>query len=49
MYKMFKAVYTANDRNKHNDLANLITSGLNDFKSEIENLSQEEKQIEKDR
>ena len=42
-----KAVYITNDRRKNDDLANLITSGLNDFKNEIEKMSEEEKEIGK--
>ena len=44
---MLKAVYITNDRRKIDDLANLITSGLNDFKNEIENMNEEEKEIDK--
>ena len=44
---MLKAVYITNDRRKNDDLANLITSGLNDFKNEIENMNEEEKEIDK--
>ena len=44
---MFKAVYTTNDKNKNSKLVELIKSGLRDLRNEIENMSKEEKQIEK--
>ena len=44
---MLKAVYTTNDRKKNKDLVNVIKSGLSDLKNEIENMSKEEKEIEK--
>ena len=44
---MFKAVCTTNDKNKNSKLVELIKSGLRDLRNEIENMSREEKQIEK--
>ena len=44
---MQKTVYDTNDRKKTNDLLNVIKSGLGDLKNEIENTSEEEKEIEK--
>ena len=44
---MFKAVCTTNDKNKNSKLVELIKSGLRDLRNEIENMSEEEKQIEK--
>ena len=32
---MLKAVYTANYKNKNNNLVNMINSGLDDLKNEI--------------
>ena len=44
---LVKTVYNTDDKKKNNDLANVIKSGLNDLKNEIENVSKEEKEIEK--
>ena len=44
---MFKAVCTTNDKNKNSKLVELIKSGLRYLRNEIENMSKEEKQIEK--
>ena len=44
---MQKTVYDTNDRKKNIDLLNVIKSGLGDLKNEIENTSEEEKEIEK--
>ena len=44
---MLKTVYNANDRKKNNDLVNVIKSGLNDVKNEIENMGKKEKETEK--
>ena len=44
---MLKALCTINDRKKNSDLAILIKSGLSNLKNEIENMSEEEKDIEK--
>ena len=44
---LVKTVFNTNDKKKNNDLANVIKSGLNDLKNEIENVSKEEKEIEK--
>ena len=43
---MLKALYNLNVRKKNNNLVNVIKSGLSDFKNEIENMSEEEKEIE---
>ena len=40
-------IHKTNDKNKNSKLVNLIKSGLNDFKNEIENMGEEEKEIEK--
>ena len=40
-------IQKTNDKNKNSKLVNLIKSGLNDFKNEIENMGEEEKEIEK--
>ena len=44
---MLKALCTINDRKKNRDLAILIKNGLRNLKNEIENMSEEEKDIEK--
>ena len=44
---MLKTVYNTNDKKKNNDLVIMIKSGLSDFKKEIGNMSEEEKEIEK--
>ena len=44
---MLKSVYITNDRKKNNNLVVMIKSGLSDLKKEIENMSEEEKEIEK--
>ena len=44
---MLKALCTMNDRKKNSDLTILIKSGLSNLKNEIENMSEEEKDIEK--
>ena len=44
---MFKAIYTTNDRKKNDDLVDIINSGVNNFKNEIGNMFEEEKEIEK--
>ena len=43
---VLKALYNLNVRKKNNNLVNVIKSGLSDFKNEIENMSEEEKEIE---
>ena len=40
-------IHKTNDKNKNSKLVNLIKSGLNDFKNEIENMGEEEKEMEK--
>ena len=44
---MLKTVYNTNDRKKNSDLVNVIKSGLGCLKNEIENMTEEEKEIEK--
>ena len=44
---MLKTVYNTNGRKKINGLVNVIKNGLIDFKNEIGNMSEEEKEIEK--
>ena len=44
---MMKNLYRINDKYKNNGLVNVIKSGLNDLKNETENMSGEEKEIEK--
>ena len=44
---MLKTVYNTNDKKKNNDLVIMIKSGLNELKREAENMSEEEKEIEK--
>ena len=44
---MLKEVYKINDKNKNNKLVDMIKSGLSDLKNEIEDMSEEEKKIEK--
>ena len=44
---MLKDLYITNDKYKNNKLVNIIKSGLSDFKNEIEDMSEEEKENEK--
>ena len=44
---MLKTLYTTNDKKKNSKLVNVIKSGLSDLKNETENMSDEEKEIEK--
>ena len=44
---MLKTLYTINDKKKNNNLVNMINSRSGDLKNEIENISEEEKEIEK--
>ena len=44
---MLKTLYTTNDKKKNSKLVNVIKSGLSDLKNETENMSEEEKEIEK--
>ena len=44
---MLKNLYRTNDQYKNNNIVNLIKSGLSDLKTETENMSEEEKEIEK--
>ena len=40
---MLKTLYRTNDKYKNSKLGNVIKSGLNDLKNEIENMSEEKK------
>ena len=44
---MLKALYTVNDRQKNNELVNIIKSRLSDLKNEIERMFEDEIKIEK--
>ena len=44
---MLKSVYKTNDKKENGKLVNIIKSGLSDFKNEFEDMSEEEKEIEK--
>ena len=44
---MLKNSYKTSNKYKNNKLVNLINSGLNDLKKEIENMDEEEKEIER--
>ena len=44
---MSKGLYTTNYKNKNNDLVIMIKSGLSYLKKVIENMTEEEKEIEK--
>ena len=44
---MLKTVYNTNDKKENNDLVIMIKSGLSDIEKEIENMTEEEKEIEK--
>ena len=44
---MLKDLYGTNDKYKNNELATVIKSGLSDLKTEIENMNEQEKEIEK--
>ena len=44
---MLKDLYRINDKKKNSKLVNVIKSGLSDLKNETENMSEEEKEIEK--
>ena len=44
---MLKTVYNTNDKKESNDLVIMIKSGLSDIEKEIENMTEEEKEIEK--
>ena len=46
---MLKVLYTTNDKSKNNKLVSMIKSGLDDLKSEIGDMSIEEKEIEEPR
>ena len=43
---MLKDLYKINDKQKNDDLVNVIKSGLSDLQNEIEDMSEEEKEIE---
>ena len=42
-----QCLFDLNNKNKNNELVNVLKSGLSDFKDEIENMSKKEKEIEK--
>ena len=44
---MFKNLYNLNNKNKNNELVNVIKSVLSDFKDKIKNISEEEKETGK--
>ena len=44
---MLKTLYTTNDKKKNNNLVNMINSRSGVLKNELENMSEEEKEIEK--
>ena len=44
--EMFKSIYQTNDKEKNNELVNVINSGLKDLKEEIKKMSEKEKFIE---
>ena len=43
---VFKHLYQTNDKEKNNELVNVINSGLKDLKEEIKKMSEKEKEIE---
>ena len=43
---MFKYLYQTNDKEKNNELVNMINSGLKDLKGEIKKMPREEKKTE---
>ena len=43
---MFKYLYQTNDKEKNNELVNMINSGLKDLKGEIKKMPKEEKKTE---
>ena len=44
---MLKYLYQTNDKKKNHELVNMINSGIEDLKKEIEEMSEEEKENEK--
>ena len=44
---MLKSLYKTNDEKNNNKLVHIIKSGLSDLKNEVEDMSEEEKEIEK--
>ena len=44
---MLKYLYQTNDKEKKNELVNMINSGLKDLKEKIKEMSEEERKIEK--
>ena len=44
---VFKYLYQTNDKEKNNELVNVINSGLKDLKEEINKMSEKEIKIEK--
>ena len=45
--EMLKSIYQTNDKEKNNELVNVINSGLKDLKEEIHKMSEREIKIEK--
>ena len=43
---ILKTLYTTNDKKKNSKLVNVIKSGLSDLKNEIEDMSEEEKELQ---
>ena len=44
---MLKYLYQTNDKEKNNELVNMINNGLKDLKETIKNMSKKERKIEK--
>ena len=44
---MLKYLYQTNDKEKKNELVNMINSGLKDLKEKIKEMSEEERKVEK--
>ena len=42
---MFRILYTTNDKEKSNELVNVINNGLKDLKEEIKNMPEKEKKL----
>ena len=46
LFALLKNLYKTNDKEKNNELVNVINSGLKDLKEEIKKMSEEERKIE---
>ena len=44
---MLEYLYQTNDKEKNNELVNMINNGLKDLKEKIKNMSKKERNIEK--